>query len=146
MTHIFLPKPVAGNVISITGPGTFDGATVTMSPFGRPPASVQPTPVSDDFAATSVFGKQGPITIVFSRPVDFVDITAKSSTAVGNKMIAFDIDGRVLNETTFGKGRTFSFFGRRIFFGEFISQRRIEVPAFSESSFIDHHGRNISAD
>ena len=100
---------------------------VTIAPFNRPPNSAIPTPVGGDFSATPIFGKQGPITITFSKPIDFISITAKNSSVDGNVMVAFDANGKEVNRVEFGKGISFKLFTRRVELGEFQSTRRIET-------------------
>ena len=102
-----MPHPVSGIIrkMAISRPTNTLGSTVVrISPWALPPPDSDPKPVVSDFAGLPVKGKQPTVTITFDKPIDFIEITSRSSNRDRNKFIAYDKNGRVLVQTNFPNG------------------------------------------
>ena len=122
MSTILTPIPL----LSVTTAG---GTKMVITPYSVPPV-ITGYPVAIpfvDFNSTGKMGAQTTITILFDKPIDYFEITAKSSNKTGKKAIAYDVNGNKLGEMGFGWGSTFVLF-RRITLGEYFSTRRMEIP------------------
>jgi hypothetical protein len=77
------PPPPSCTPCTVTGPGTFCGVTVGISPYatGGP---------FGGFQSTSGTGAQTTITVTFSSPVPWVSVTALDPDFGGNQLRAFD--------------------------------------------------------
>lgn len=107
MPHSISTRSVSGIIRRMTTARrtqTIGSTVVRISPFAIPPSNSDPKPQAGDFAGTNKKGKQPAVFVTFSKPIDFIEITSRSSNKNNNKFIAYDVNGRELVRVLFPNG------------------------------------------